>query len=242
MMILDNKKIKILVVILPLIILFFLIYTYFFTRKNINMHIVPDQQEEPNFKTRNDAINLTIKNLDVLPKKEINGDTYLLAWYQETKFQDDSNTYKPAGFVVFKLENGQPVLFWESKEEMNNNGRPRFQNIDNDNLDEIIWEGDLSVTGSNNSFYVYRFENNNLKLITPTKTLEGITPNGLQFKSFFTLLSGDSELTYIKDLDSDHIQEITVGHRDENDKIVSKIYKYNGSKYYLWKETPVTIN
>lgn len=237
-----NKKFKISIIILLFVILFFFLYTYFSTRKNIDVHTVPDRQKGPNFETRNNAINLTVKNLDVLPKKEIKGDTYFLAWYQERKFQDNNNTYKPAGFVVFKLENRQPVLFWESKEEMNNNGRPRFQDIDNDNLDEIVWEGDLSVTGSNNSFYVYKFVNNNLKLITPIKTLEGVTPNGLQFKSFFTLLSGDNDLTYMKDIDGDNIQEIIVGYRDEKEEIVSKIYKFNDTEYFLWKETPIGNN
>ena len=45
----------------------------------------------------------------------------------------------------------------------------------------------------------------------------------------------------MKDLDNDGIQEIVVGHRDESDKKVFSIYKFNGSEYVLWKDRVASV-
>ena len=113
--------------------------------------------------------------------------------------------------------------------------------INSDGIPEIVWEYDLGVTGRNNAFYVYKFAGDRFKIITPVRTVEGITPSGSILKYNDTLLSGDSGLTQMEDIDNDGVQEITVGDwmgaiGDNAGGKDIKIYKYDGDKYYLWKE------
>ncbi|MEK7621835.1 MAG: hypothetical protein AAB415_01520 [Patescibacteria group bacterium] len=167
--------------------------------------------------------------LSGLPETKINGDIYTLSWYGEEKFQDENHPYKPAGFMVFKLLGNRPTLFWESKEETNNNGKPRFEDINNDEVDEIVWEGDLSVTGRTNAFYIYKFVGNTFKRISPLQKDSTDT-------YLLTELVGSAELTFMKDIDADKIQDIIVGYEQSEGKKIAKIFKWNGSEYSLWKE------
>jgi len=201
--------------------------------------------EESNLSNRDIAIREVLENPDKIRRTEINGEVYPLTGYDDTFYgksrKENKPGWKDGGIIVFKLVNDKPVFFWESKEIINQ-GRPaHFQDINNDGINEIVWEYYLGVTGRDNCFYVYKFENSGFKLITPLLTT---TPSGSTWNYNITLLCGDSGLTQMEDIDNDGVQEITVGDwmgviGDNAGGKDIKIYKYDGDKYYLWKEEKI---
>ena len=105
--------------------------------------------------------------------------------------------------------------------------------MDGDDIDEIVWDDDLGVTGRNNSYYVYKFVDGQFKLITP------VEPGYTRIGSGFSTVNSSAQYGQIKDLDGDGVMEIITAfsdYRDENDKPDYKIYKFNGSEYFLWYE------
>ena len=228
------KKINIFIVVLLVLV--------FFNQPQVspptkNLDDIPQPIiENTKISKRKIAIQNTMEHPDKLRTTKINGETYLLTGYSETHYTNDDNKpgRKFGGILVFKLVNNEPVLFWESEDYINS-PYVSFLDIDNDGIDEIVWDGDLGVTGRSNAFYVYKFTGDKFKIITPIEIQES-TVSSIKIKYGWTLLAGSSELSYIKDIDDDKVLEIIVGSRDENEKALVFIYKFNGSEYYLWKE------
>lgn len=174
---------------------------------------------------------------EVKPMAKINGVTYFLADYNDTFYGGGPKENKPGwefgGIIVFKTENDKPTIFWESEEAINV-GSSVFFDIDNDGIPEIVWDGYFGATGTDRAFYVYKYNKEEFKLITPT---EIVKTSSLTYKQ--TTLGGDSSLTYMKDIDGDKIQEIIVGYRDDSGIKNVQIYKFNGEVYELWKEEKI---
>src|SRR3989344_789865 len=209
-----------------------------------NQNIISKNNKPSN---RDIAIQEALTNPDkLLRRAQFNGATYLLTGYDDVFYGDNNKKenkpgWKFGGLIVFKLENGRPVFFWESSENINVGRIGGFMDINSDGIPEIVWEYDLGVTGRNNAFYVYKFENSGFKLITPLLTT---TPSGSTWNYNITLLCGDSGLTQMEDIDNDGVQEIMVGDwkgsiGDNTAGKDIKIYKYDGDKYYLWKEEKI---
>ncbi len=209
-----------------------------------NATTTANTEPQQTLSNRDLAIQEALKNPDKLRRAQINGETYLLTGYDDTFYgyygsrshgpRENSPGRPFGGILVYKLENGKPVLFWESKEYISKLF-VSFRDIDSDGTPEIVFDGYIGVTGRDNAIYVYKFVDNTVKLITPFEELETtIFPTKFKYRS--TLLGGTVELTYIKDIDNDGIQEIVVGSDNEDGTKDMKIYKFNGSKYYLWKE------
>jgi hypothetical protein len=240
-----NKNIIYIIIILVFLTFIFFIINYFEQNKNnqepSNNSNGGTSVEESNLSNRDVAIKEALANPDKLPRAEINGETYLLTGYDDVFYgksrKENKPGWKDGGIIVFKLINNESTFFWESKEIINQ-GRPaRFQDINSDGIKEIVWEYYLGVTGRDNCFYVYKFENSGFELITPLLTT---TPSGSTWNYNTTLLCGDSGLTQMEDIDNDGVQEITVGDwigaiGDNAGGKDIKIYKYDGDKYYLWK-------
>mgnify|MGYP001604001473 CR=1 FL=1 len=201
---------------------------------------IPQTMEE-NVKISNRE--LSIKNALARPEElkatKINGDTYLLTEYDDTFYGRGLEENKPGqkfgGIVVFKMENDNLKFFWESTEDINM-GSVYFKDINNDGVDELVWDGYFGATGRNTAFYIYKFSGDKFDLITPVDTFKITTPEGVYKEIKMTTLSGDNGFTYIKDIDADNVQDIAVGYRDDNNKALVSIYKFNGAEYYLWKE------
>ena len=251
-----NKKILICaVIILVLLATYLLIANWFASRKINNTDINQNNTQNSNnqattlidnkLSNRDIAIKEALTSPDkLLRRTQINGETYLLTGYDDVFYGDNAKENKPGqkfgGIIVFKLENDKPVFFWESEENINRDAAG-FGDINNDGIPEIVWGYDLGVTGRNNAFYVYKFIGNGFRIVTPVDAWETVTSPGTVLKYSRTLLSGDSGLTYMEDIDKDGIQEIIVGDWKGNigDNAGGKdikIYKYDGDKYYLWKE------
>ena len=245
----NNKKTVICAIIILSILTTYLLLANLSSRKNLdntgnNQTTTPRDNKLSN---RDIAIQEVLANPDkLLRRTQINGETYLLTGYDDVFYGDNNKKenksgQKFGGLIVFKLENGKPILFWESTEYINVGRVGGLIDINNDGIKEIVWEYDLGVTGRNNSFYVYKFAGDGFKLVTPMKIVELTTPLGITLKYNRTLIGGDSSLTYMSDIDNDGIQEITVGDwmgviGDNAGGKDIKIYKYDGDKYYLWKE------
>ena len=206
-----------------------------------NQNIISKNNKPSN---RDIAIQEALTNPDkLLRRAKINGETYLLTGYDDVFYGDNNKKenkpgQKFGGLIVFKLENGKLILFWESNEYINVGRVGGFMDINSDGISEIVWEYDLGVTGRNNSFYVYKFIGDRFKIVTPVETVELTTPFGIRYK-YNTLLGGDPELTYMSDIDNDGVQEIIVGTGETSGNKEFEIYKYDGEKYYFWKKGKV---
>ncbi|MBI3589381.1 MAG: VCBS repeat-containing protein [Candidatus Liptonbacteria bacterium] len=183
------------------------------------------------------AIKEALNETDKLKKiTQISGSTYILTGYQESNTENKPGR-RFGGILVFKIENKKPVLFWESEEYVNTGKVAGFRDINNDGIDEIVWDYDLGVTGRNNAIYIYKFDKDKFRLITPIE-IEESSKFSTSIKYGRTILSGDNDLTYMKDIDGDKIQEIVVGYREGN-IINRQTYKFNGQEYKLWKEEKI---
>jgi len=198
-----------------------------------NQNISPEDKNK--LSNRDVAIKEALESPDSLRRTEINGETYILTGYSESDaYKENKPGWALGGIIVFKIENGLPTLFWESQEFINSGKTAIFKDINNDGINEIVWEGSLDRGRRNISFYVYKFAGDEFKIVTP-----------IDIGTSFTLLSGHSSLTYMKDIDNDGIQEIVVGRNEDisgNFDIrqqYQQTYKFNGQVYELWKEEKV---
>ncbi len=135
------------------------------------------------------------------------------------------------GVIVFEQAGKDTFnLLWESNEAITrgNGDYSRFQDINNDGIDEIIIT-DITGTSSTTSILIYMWQDNTFKIVTPTEKIG---------KNTFTSIAADS--AYLKDLDNDKIDEIIDEYRDDEKKILhQRIYKFNKETglYSLWKQT-----
>lgn len=242
---LNKKTSYIIIVILAFLIILFLFLNRQVLEAPLDKVDIPDIPDENYVLSNRDiAIKEVLEDPDKIARRtQINGDVYLFTGYDDTFYGGNAKENKPGwefgGLIVFKLENGKPVFFWESKEIINIGRVGGFRDINSDGISEIVWEYDLGVTGRNNCFYVYKFVGDGFELITPAKAIEGITPSGTTLRYNRTLLCGLNEFTNMRDIDNDGVPEIIVGHEKINSNKKFEIYKYDGEKYYLWKSGKV---
>ncbi len=153
------------------------------------------------------------------------------------------------GILVFKeKESGEIKLLWESNDYISQT-RPIIgvYDLTGDGVNEILT---LWQNGKYEDLYIYKWDGNGFDMISPyydSKWSDGV------IRKAFAFNARDSEMK-IFDVDKDGIPEIIQSNniiiRTQEDgfdltKEVFHAYKWNGSKYYLWKEqekpfTPVT--
>lgn len=235
-----------------LIILLGLMFLFFYTKNSNRETIIKEdtkiaspiasttesQTEDQKLSNREIAMVALLKNPDKFDKSTFKHEEYYLTSYNDSFYGDGPENrlgHKSGGIIVFKIEKGKPKIFWESVEEINN-GFAYFKDINNDGIPEIVWDGYFGATGRNSAYYAYKFDGNKFTTITPVRISKGITMEGTPVEATDTLISGDSGLTYMEDLDNDGIQEFTTGYWDENNNAMVSTYKWNGTEYYLWKK------
>jgi len=132
------------------------------------------------------------------------------------------------GVLVFEERaSGEIQLIWESTDNISMT-RPllAIRDLTGDGVNEIVamWQN-----GASEILYIYKFNDRG-------KTFELITPlhqAGLKYGStaFSPVFNGPDSATQIIDLDNDGVPEVTLPGDEDY-----KAYKWNGTKYFLWKE------
>ena len=191
---LTKKIIYIFVAIISLGIFYFLFFGNLFT--NTNDESLDRDNGLASSSNRDFVIQEALTNSNSLRQTKYNGDTYLLTGYAEDSRGNKPDWYS-GGILIFKLGMEGPILFWESSEIISDGKYTYFKDIDNDGVNELVWEHG-GPTGRDSAFYVYKFMGDKFKLITP------VLPNSRN-NYVKTALAGVAELTYMKDADGDKV-------------------------------------
>lgn len=145
------------------------------------------------------------------------------------------------GIIAFEKENEKWEIFWESSEFFSESFPDiEIRDLTNDKIDEIILKN-TSLSGRNLGLAVYIWRNDRFEVIT--KTREATTSIG---KYIALDLGGDIDKTRIEDIDGDNIYEIVTGYEWQETpespvKEYQKIYKWDGERFFLWRETEKDI-
>jgi hypothetical protein len=160
----------------------------------------------------------------------------IITYYQIIEFKRQQQ-----GILVFEEKQvGEIKLIWESTDDI-----PDFRvkvgvyDLTGDGVNEVLalWDNDY---GQN--IYIYKWNGSGFDMITPYldyKWFDGVITKELAF-------GGEYAMTKIFDVDKDGIPEIvqpetTILGLAENrldtiEKKSYRAYKWDGTKYYLWKE------
>ncbi|MEO8637830.1 MAG: hypothetical protein ABI430_02935 [Candidatus Taylorbacteria bacterium] len=167
--------------------------------------------------------------------------TYYLINLKNLHSEDMNLRRHSEGILVFEEKTpGEIKLIWESADEFTD---PRVKvgvyDLTADGVNELIALLDNDQGGA---MLVYKWNGDGFDLITPYD--EHIRPDGKVSPSL--AFGADSGMTKIYDVDKDGIPEIVFPfdirlNWDEstlnfNYRKVYRAYKWDGSKYYLWKE------
>ncbi|MFZ2522502.1 MAG: hypothetical protein WAX44_03275 [Minisyncoccia bacterium] len=142
------------------------------------------------------------------------------------------------GVLVFQNQpSGEVKLLWESNDKITA-AIPILGTLDltGDGVKEILalWQ-----TGYSEGLYIYKYNGVGFDMITPY--LDSKSPYGKG--SHYLGFGGEDSLTKIVDVDKDGVPEITFPFLlNQGGGITYHAYKWDGSKYFLWKEqeTPFT--
>jgi hypothetical protein len=240
----------------PLLAIIFLIIMFLILK-----HQTPDLLKSKNIipaddrqilSPREDAINKYLAE-GIATQTQTYGDVeYSLILYPESdRIRDE------LGKTVYNSPNDPPFLrtdagailykdadqIWESKEpldalDMSNSG---FVDVDNDGVYEIVLIDNSGEKVFGCAVNIYSFDGNEVKFIVP---YDNLAQQGVEYKS-----TKIRNCTDISDIDGDRIMEITTEEfstrtsatdGEEEIKII-RIYKYNGTEYFLWKEEIVPV-
>lgn len=133
-----------------------------------------------------------------------------------------------AGIVLFESFQNKNIIFWESEDILYGiMSNTYFSDINGDNEDEVVLvlgQGVRLVP----AIYIYKRSGNKYYLINPN-------PNSKNFTDRW-MAGLDAKL---EDIDGDNIKEVVSLNGDSNDpdSYYQRIFKFNGSEYYLFKET-----
>lgn len=242
----QNKIILAFLIFLVFLISLFLVINY---TKSINNTPPPppvtitDEEPQLGQLTRDDRIKHVEwayrngKNYEQVALTENGLKNYVVTFYQPN-FRDDA---KGGGIIVFDVNNRQPKIIWESKEDILLTLPTTFdvRDITGDKNAEIIavWsDGKVSI------LYLYSWNGNIFKFITPMKKVTGLIGGSDNlYAPIFGTNGGDIQA---KDIDADNIDEIIISGGTTRDDIGNEIpiesetiYKWDIEKqeYYLWK-------
>jgi hypothetical protein len=167
----------------------------------------------------------------------------LIITYYKFDFKNiDKNKRNRRGILVFEEKTqGDIKLIWESTDNVSATWSIiGTYDLTGDGIKEIIvlWEYDKGE-----DFYIYKWNGSGFDMITPyVDSNNKYAPAGSKYLGF----GGEYGMTKIFDVDKDGIPEIVQPHTTflglAKDLLTSltketyQAYKWNGEKYYLWKE------
>ncbi len=150
-------------------------------------------------------------------------------------------THHQQGILVFEEKEFEKIkLIWESTEDISDpRSKVGVSDLTGDGVNEILalWDNDKGET-----LYIYKWNSDGFDMITPY--LIHIRPDGKE--SNYVGFGGEESMTKIFDVDKDGIPEIVQPYNiflglaenrlDVINKKVYRAYKWDGSKYFLWRE------
>lgn len=154
----------------------------------------------------------------------------IVSYYQ---WETESDSGKGSGLLIFEINEGVPKLIWENDHIASLIPNVKSVDMTGDEKNEllVLWQGDKYET-----LYIYELKNDDFILLTPRYQ------PWLEFgsKSYSELFNAKSYEIQVSDLDNDNIPEVwfPVQLNSINEPLKEKYvaYKWNGSKYFLWKE------
>ncbi len=158
---------------------------------------------------------------------------YVVTFYQPN-YREKNLTQEDrrGGILVFEIESNVPKLIWESTDNITLT-RPTIdvRDITGDGNAEILanWSN-----GKVSLLYIYSWSGLDFRLITPMKKVEGLIGGS---GNLYVPIFGSSDDIQVRDLDNDSIEEVLLIRPSKTGEILTDVYKWDGSKYYLWKET-----
>ncbi len=245
-----SKKILFSVIILFVIILTFIVSSYFNTEKNVVQKVEQKKQEFDQSAYEKKPRQYLLSYINSLNKEEIakqfpignikhsEGFIYA-AYYLPNNFESISqkiienfnhpeaafNKTRP-GVIVFTLEGDKIHIIWESEESLSavlSLGFVEFKDINNDGIDELILTVGQGVRQTP-ALWIYQWNGTKFSLINPNP--------GSTYEPDRWLAGISAEL---KDVDSDKVFEVVTTNEDGKD-MIRRTYKYNGKEYALWKK------
>lgn len=216
-----------------------------------SQNIIPADDRQT-LSPREDAINKYLTKGIATQTQTYGGVEYSLILYPESdRIRDE------LGKAVYNSPNDPPFLrtdagailykgvdqIWESEEpldalDMSNSG---FVDVDNDGVYEIVLIDNSGEKVFGCAVNIYSFDGNEINFIVP---YDNLTQQGVEFRSTrirnctdISDIDGDKTIEVTTEEFSTHINEIG---EEEKMKIV-RIYKYNGTEYFLWKEEIVPV-
>lgn len=161
---------------------------------------------------------------------------YVITHYEPNYFDNNIPLKEQGGGVLlFKIENNIPKLIWETNDNIGGNLPSVWvMDVTGDNQKEIlIQQGD----GKGDVLLIYTSNGKTFKLISPEQQ------RGLNYgsKSYSPVFNAKDGAIDVADLDGDSIPEVSfptsyLGNGQFADEEHYVAYKWDGTKYFLWKE------
>jgi len=234
-----NKYIILLIIIVLAIAL---IYLFNINKKPIdqgqNQNTTPSENGK-NISIRDKMINSFYDNYELGKTLKVGDREFRVISYGAGEGNRMEEPKSSGGIIAFEREKEKWEIFWESSEFFSESFPDiEIRDLTNDKIDEMILKN-TSLSGRNLGLAVYTWRNGKFEIVTRTR--EVITSIG---KYVSLDLGGDVDKTKIEDIDGDNIYEIIIGYKWQEMsgapvEEYQQIYKYDGDKYYLWKEEKI---
>lgn len=178
------------------------------------------------------------------------GKQYSLVLYRDSEGVRDNKKNPIYNHEDFPQTRGGALIYqekelvWESTEPIAKLSiyTSRFIDVNNDKKNELMLIDAVGENLAGCDVYIYSFTGNRFRLITPYERLKDIRPEGSKGEFVKTKIQ---HCTAISDVDGDgKIEIVTKNLSIKGDAAsgfdeswITQTYKFNGSEYYLWKET-----
>lgn len=157
--------------------------------------------------------------------------TYYLYQLNYESFNKDRKLSRDRrGILVFEEKTqGNIKLIWESEDDINAyRSKTGMYDLTGDGINEIValWDYDKVA-----DIYIYKWNGSGFNMISPIEN-----PDSKFHK--FIVFNAESSLIKVFDIDKDGIPEIILPFNlgSTKNKEIYRAYKWNGLKYFLWKE------
>ena len=247
----DNSQIKAITLLLSVLILGIILIFFLSQREKQQEPIQPTWSPSPT----PSFISSLLSQKEIAEKKVIDskgegysrhsleqeGEANIIVTFYQPYFPSPLKEDQTGGILVFEVDNSQVKKIWES-DDIITLTRPVIdvRDVTGDGKTEILafWsDGKVDI------LYIYSWNGKSFDYITPIQKVESkYAPENL-YAPIFGVYKGNIQ---IKDLDGDNVEEVIISGGTTRDEVGNEIllqseiiYKWNGHRYYLWKEEKI---